>query len=93
LAAGAAPGELVLTPTQQQPFEFLIAVLNDESHPITVRLDAAKALIPFTNFRKGVVDTAGRDVPVRVTIVRFSDLADELETNDRLIEHDPPTSH
>jgi hypothetical protein len=100
LREAGAPPEAAGKPPWQQPFNFLLATMNDEAHPITVRIDAAKALMPFTNFRKGMVDTAGRDVP-QVVIVRFGDVADELETNDRMaepkpvtIEHDPsPTPH
>jgi hypothetical protein len=95
LAAADAPSELA-TP----PFKFLLAVLNNEGNELPVRIDAAKALLPYTNFRKGLVDTSGRDVPVTVTIVKFNDIADEYEMRDRLvepapvtIEHDPPTSH
>jgi hypothetical protein len=67
MAAGASDQE---TP----PFKFLSAVMNDEGNELSVRVDAAKALMPYTNFRKGLVDTAGRDVPLTVQILRFSDL-------------------
>ena len=56
------------------PFKFLSDVMNDEGNELSVRVDAAKALMPYTNFRKGLVDTAGRDVPITVQILRFSDL-------------------
>jgi hypothetical protein len=49
------------------------------------------------HFRKGKVDTIGRDVPLTVNVNRFSDMADEPETLYRpakpepvTIEHDPP---
>jgi hypothetical protein len=96
LAAAGSPSELA-TP----PFKFLSDVMANEGNDLSVRIDAAKALLPYTNFRKGLVDTSGRDVPLQVSIVRFSNTADELENTDRLaksgpvvIEHDPsPTSH
>jgi hypothetical protein len=97
MAAGAS-GELVLKPSQQQPLDFLIAVLNNENNELPMRIDAAKALLPYTNFRKGIVDTTGRNVPLTVNVIRFSDMAGEIDPLDRLadktIEHDPsPTSH
>jgi hypothetical protein len=73
--------------------------MDDESHPIATRVDAAKAAAPYVHFRKGLVDTSGRDLPLVVNIVRFSDVPIELETLDRLaeperktIEHDPQPS-
>jgi hypothetical protein len=66
IAAGTSDQE---TP----PFKFLSDVMNDEGNELSVRVDAAKALMPYTNFRKGLVDTAGRDVPLTVQILRFSD--------------------
>ena len=47
--------------------------MNDEGNELSIRADAAKALLPYTNFRKGLVDTSGRDIPVMVQVVRFSD--------------------
>jgi hypothetical protein len=99
VAAGAPPALATKPPLQlprELPLDFLIDVMTDESHSIAVRVDAAKAACPYLHFRKGVVDTAGRDVPVSVSIIKFNYLpADEREINDRLtIEHDPlPTSH
>jgi hypothetical protein len=55
------------------PFKFLSDVMNNEGNELSVRVDAAKALLPYTNFRKGLVDTTGRDVPLTVQILRFSD--------------------
>jgi hypothetical protein len=49
-------------------------VMEDESHPIATRVDAAKAAAPYVHFRKGMVDQAGRDQPLTVQILRFSDL-------------------
>jgi hypothetical protein len=69
LVAAGAPPEL-MTP----PFEFLSAVMRNEGNELSVRIDAAKALLPYTNFRKGLVDTSGRDVPLTVQVLRFSDL-------------------
>jgi hypothetical protein len=66
IAAGASDLET-------QPFRFLSAVMNDEGNELPVRVDAAKALIPYTNFRKGLVDTSGRDIPITIQIIRFSD--------------------
>jgi hypothetical protein len=96
-----APRELAEKPPHQLPLDFLLDVMADESHPIATRVDAAKAAAPYVHFRKGLVDTNGRDVPLTVKIIPFSDVAGELETRDRLaepkpptIEHDPsPTSH
>ena len=97
LVAAGAPVGLAEKPTRQQPLDFLLDVMADESQPIATRVDAAKAAAPYVHFRKGMVDTSGRDVPITVQIIRFTDLAGELETTDRLaepepltIEHDPP---
>jgi hypothetical protein len=97
LVAAGAPLELAEKPPGQLPLDFLLEVMADESHPIATRVDAAKAAAPYVHFRKGLVDMSGRDVPITVQIVRFTDLAGELETTDRLaerepltIEHDPP---
>jgi hypothetical protein len=93
VAAGAAPD--LATP----PFKFLSDVMANENNELPVRIDAAKALLPYTNFRKGLVDTSGHDLPVTVQILRFADAAGELEPLGRsgkseLIEHDPqPRSH
>ena len=96
-----APLALAEKPPRQLPLDFLLEVMADESHPIATRVDAAKAAAPYVHFRNGLVDTHGRDVPLTVSIVKFCDVAGELETSDRLaepepmtIEHDPsPTSH
>jgi hypothetical protein len=85
---------------RQLPLDFLLEVMADESHPVATRVDAAKAAAPYVHFRKGLVDTSGRDVPLTIQILRFADVAGELETSDRLadpgpvtIEHDlPPAS-
>jgi hypothetical protein len=66
MAAGAAD---LATP----PVRFLSAVMTNEANELPVRVDAAKALLPYTNFRKGLVDTSGRDIPITIQIVRFSD--------------------
>jgi hypothetical protein len=80
-------------PTDQAtpPFQFLSDVMNNEGNELSVRVDAAKALMPYTNFRKGMVDQAGHDVPLTVQILRFSDL-EPLGRSDKpepvVIEHD-----
>ena len=66
IAAGASD---LATP----PVRFLSAVMTNEANELPVRVDAAKALLPYTNFRKGLVDTSGRDIPITIQIVRFSD--------------------
>jgi hypothetical protein len=48
--------------------------MTNENNGLPVRIDAAKALLPYTNFRKGLIDTSGRDVPLTVQVLRFSDL-------------------
>ena len=95
VAAGAQP-ELAEKPPRQLPLDFLLEVMGDESQPIATRVDAAKAAAPYVHFRKGMVDTTGRDVPITVQILRFSDITD-LQAPDRsakpepvTIEHDPP---
>jgi hypothetical protein len=94
LVAAGAPLELAEKPPRQQPLDFLLDVMADESHPIATRVDAAKAAAPYVHFRKGLVDTSGRDVPITVQIVRFTDLAGELKSEQVTIEHDPqPPSH
>ena len=97
MAAGA-PSELANKPLRQLPLDFLLEVMADESHPIATRVDAAKAAAPYVHFRKGLVDTIGRDVPLTVQIIRFTDVAADLEAPDRpakpepvTIEHDPPS--
>ena len=92
LMAAAAPPDLA-TPSEeavelprQQPLEFLLKVMADESHPIATRIDAAKAAAPYVHFRKGLIDTNGRDVPLVVQVIRFSDMTSELEPV--TIEHD-----
>jgi hypothetical protein len=52
--------------------------MTNEANELPVRVDAAKALLPYTNFRKGLVDTSGRDIPITIQIVRFSD-GEQLE--------------
>lgn len=96
LVAAGAPLEAAKKPALQLPLDFLLDVTADASQPIATRVDAAKAAAPYVHFRKGLVDTNGRDVPLTVNIIRFSDVAGELETRDRLpesqrktIEHDP----
>jgi hypothetical protein len=80
LVAAGAPPELTTTPPQQpltlqqQPLTFLLTAMNDATLPITTRIDAAKAAAPYVHFRKGLVDTSGRDVPLTVQVLRFSDL-------------------
>jgi hypothetical protein len=74
------------------PFKFLSEVMNNENNELPVRIDAAKALLPYTNFRKGLVDTSGRDAPIKIQILRFGNTSDEPD--DRLadgpvIEHLP----
>jgi hypothetical protein len=83
LVAAGAPPELATKPPQEQPLTFLLSAMNDATLPITTRIDAAKAAAPYVHFRKGLVDTTGRDVPLTVQIIRFSDLAGELETPER----------
>jgi hypothetical protein len=97
LVAAGAPLELAERSPRRLPLDFLLEVMADESHPIATRVDAAKAAAPYVHFRKGLVDTSGRDVPLTVQILRFSDVAGELETSKRptkpapvTIEHDPP---
>jgi hypothetical protein len=91
LVDAGAPIELAEKPLRQLPLDFLLEVMADENHPIATRVDAAKAAAPYVHFRKGLVDTNGRDVPITVQIVRFTDLAGEPETTDRLAEPEPVT--
>jgi hypothetical protein len=74
-AAFAAAGAFDL---ETPPFKFLSDVMTNEGNELSIRVDAAKSLLPFTNFRKGLVDTSGRDIPVMVQVVRFSD-GEQLE--------------
>jgi hypothetical protein len=74
LVTVGAPPDAAVKPPRQQPLEFLLNVMEDESHPIATRVDAAKAAAPYVHFRKGLIDTAGRDVPLTVQVLRFSDL-------------------
>jgi hypothetical protein len=97
LAAAGAPLELAEKPPRRLPLDFLLDVMADESHPIATRVDAAKAAAPYVHFRKGLVDTTGRDVPITVQVLRFTDPAGELKAPDKpaepeplTIEHDPP---
>jgi hypothetical protein len=60
-------------------FDFLLDVMADEGHPIVRRVDAAKAAAPYLHFRNGMVDNGGRDVPMTVAVIRFPDVADELD--------------
>jgi len=90
LVAAGAPSELSKKPVQL-PLDFLLDVMADESHPIATRIDAAKAAAPYVHFRKGLIDTSGHDAPITVQVVRFSDVAGELETRDRLAEPEPVT--
>jgi hypothetical protein len=92
-----APLDLAEKPPRQLPLDFLFEVMADESQPIATRVDAAKAAAPYVHFRKGLVDTSGRDVPITVQILRFSDVGADLDAPDRsakpepvTIEHDPP---
>jgi hypothetical protein len=92
MAAGA-PSELANKPLRQLPLDFLLEVMADESHPIATRVDAAKAAAPYVHFRKGLVDTSGRDVPLVVQVLRFADVEGELQTAEPepvTIEHNLP---
>ena len=86
-----APPDAAVKPLRQQPLEFLLNVMEDESQTIATRVDAAKAAAPYVHFRKGLIDTTGRDVPLTVQILRFSDL-EPLGRSGKLepvtIEHD-----
>ena len=86
LVTVGAPPDAATSPPRQQPLEFLLNVMEDESHPIATRVDAAKAAAPYVHFRKGLIDTNGRDVPLVVQVIRFSDMTSELEPV--TIEHD-----
>jgi hypothetical protein len=63
----------------------------DEGQPMATRVDAAKAAAPYVHFRKGLVDTSGRDIPLTVQIIRFSDIVDEPETLARPAKPEPVT--
>ena len=91
LAAAGTPLSLAEKPLRQLPLDFLLEVMADESHPVATRVDAAKAAAPYVHFRKGLVDTSGRDVPLTVNIIRFTDVADEFEAPGRLAEPEPVT--
>jgi hypothetical protein len=83
---------------QRLPLDFLLEVMADESHPIATRVDAAAKAAPYVHFRKGLIDTSGRDVPIVVQVLRFADAEGELETlaepEPITIEHKPlPASH
>jgi len=86
-----APLELADKPPRQLPLDFLLEVMADEGHPIATRVDAAKAAAPYVHFRKGLIDTSGRDVPLTVQVIRFSDMVGEIKTSDRLAEPEPVT--
>jgi hypothetical protein len=73
MAAGASFEEAM-----KRPLQFLLAVVADESQPIGTRIAAATSALPYTNHRLGLIDTAGRDVPLMVQVVRFSD-GEQLE--------------
>jgi hypothetical protein len=97
LVAAGAPLELAEKTPRQLPLDFLLEVMADENQPIATRVDAAKAAAPYVHFRKGLVDTTGRDVPLTVQVIRFTEMAGKLEAPDReadpkplTIEHDPP---
>jgi hypothetical protein len=77
---------------QELALDFLLDVMAGESHPIATRIDAAKAAVLYAHFRKELIDTSGRNVPITVQIVRFSDVTGELETRDRLGKPEPVTS-
>jgi hypothetical protein len=81
VAAGASPDQ------ETPPFKFLSDVMNNEGNELSVRVDAARALIPYTNFRKGMVDQAGRDQPITVQVIRFGDMTSKPEPV-TTIEHD-----
>ena len=85
VTVGAPPDATVKLP-RQQPLEFLLKVMEDESHPIATRVDAAKAAAPYVHFRKGFIDTNGRDVPLTVQVIRFGDMTSKPEPV--TIEHD-----
>jgi hypothetical protein len=86
-----APLELTEKPPRQLPLDFLLDVMADENQPIATRVDAAKAAAPYVHFRKGLFDTSGRDVPLTVHVLRFSDAVGELETLDKPAEPEPLT--
>ena len=61
--------------------------MNNEGNELSVRVDAAKALMPYTNFRKGAVDQAGNNVPITVQILKFSDIEPLGKPEPVTIEH------
>jgi hypothetical protein len=65
---GASPEEAM-----KRPLQFLLAVVADESQPIGTRIAAATSALPYTNHRLGLIDSTGRDAPILVQVVRFSD--------------------
>jgi hypothetical protein len=62
-----------LEDAMKRPLQFLLAVVADVTQPIGTRIAAATATLPYTNHRLGPIDTSGRDVPLMVQVVRFSD--------------------
>ena len=88
--AGASV-ELATKPSRQQPLDFLINMMDDETQSMAVRVDAAKSAAPYVHFRKVVlVDLSGHDQPQIIQTLRFG------EAKPKTIEHDPqlpPTSH
>jgi hypothetical protein len=86
LVTVGAPPDAAVKPPRQLPLEFLLNVMEDESHPIATRVDAAKAAAPYVHFRKGLIDTNGRDVPLTVQVIRFGDMTSEPKP--LVIEHD-----
>lgn len=91
LVAAGAPPE-VMTPPQQQPLNFLLSAMNNNELPMATRIDAAKAAAPYLHHRLGLLDSAGRDQPLNITVLRFAaDLPDEPEP--LTIENGAPTAH
>jgi hypothetical protein len=91
VADAGAPLALAKKPPRQLPLDFLLDVMVDEGQPMATRVDAAKAAAPYVHFRKGLVDTSGRDIPLTVQIIRFSDIVDEPETLARPAKPEPVT--
>ena len=52
------PAVLVLSATYDDPEKFLRAVMNDSGSEAKLRVDAAKALMPFIHAKKG--DSSGK---------------------------------
>ena len=73
------------------PLDLMLSVVRNESLSLEVRLTAARYAAPYCHHHKGQVDTTGRDVPLTVQILRFSDL-EPLGRSGKLepltIEHD-----